>query len=122
MNNIASVIQSGRAVLGLELGSTRIKCVLIGEDHAPIASGDHTWENRLENGVWTYHMDDVWAGIQDAYAALKADVESRYGVKLTRLAALGVSAMMHGYLPFDKDGKQMCEFRTWRNTMTADAA
>ena len=122
MNNIASVIQSGRAVLGLELGSTRIKCVLIGEDHAPIASGDHTWENRLENGVWTYHMDDVWAGIQDAYAALKADVESRYGVKLTHLAALGVSAMMHGYLPFDKDGKQLCEFRTWRNTMTAGAA
>ena len=122
MNNIASVIQSGRAVLGLELGSTRIKCVLIGEDHAPIASGDHTWENRLENGVWTYHMDDVWAGIQDAYAALAADVESRYGVKLTHLAALGVSAMMHGYLPFDKDGKQLCEFRTWRNTMTADAA
>ena len=122
MNNIASVIQSGRAVLGLELGSTRIKCVLIGEDHAPIASGDHTWENRLENGVWTYHMDDVWAGIQDAYAALKADVESRYGVKLTHLAALGVSAMMHGYLPFDKDGKQLCEFRTWRNTMTAEAA
>ena len=122
MNNIASVIQSGRAVLGLELGSTRIKCVLIGEDHAPIASGDHTWENRLENGVWTYHMDDVWAGIQDAYAALKADVKSRYGVKLTHLAALGVSAMMHGYLPFDKDGKQLCEFRTWRNTMTADAA
>ena len=122
MNNIASVIQSGRAVLGLELGSTRIKCVLIGEDHAPIASGDHTWENRLENGVWTYHMDDVWTGIQDAYAALKADVESKYGVKLTRLAALGVSAMMHGYLPFDKDGKQLCEFRTWRNTMTADAA
>ena len=122
MNNIASVIQSGRAVLGLELGSTRIKCVLIGENHAPIASGDHTWENRLENGVWTYHMDDVWAGIQDAYAALKADVESRYGVKLTHLAALGVSAMMHGYLPFDKDGKQLCEFRTWRNTLTADAA
>ena len=122
MNNIASVIQSGRAVLGLELGSTRIKCVLIGEDHAPIASGDHTWENRLENGVWTYHMDDVWTGIQDAYAALTADVESKYGVKLTRLAALGVSAMMHGYLPFDKDGKQLCEFRTWRNTMTADAA
>ncbi|MGN0772421.1 MAG: xylulokinase [Candidatus Ventricola sp.] len=122
MNNIASVIQSGRAVLGLELGSTRIKCVLIGEDHAPIASGDHTWENRLENGVWTYHMDDVWAGIQDAYAALTKDVESKYGVRLTRLASLGVSAMMHGYLPFDKDGNQLCEFRTWRNTMTAEAA
>ena len=122
MNNIASIIQSGRAVLGLELGSTRIKCVLIGEDHAPIASGDHTWENRLENGVWTYHMDDVWTGIQNAYAALSQDVLSRYGVKLTKLAALGVSAMMHGYLPFDKDGRQLCEFRTWRNTMTAEAA
>ena len=114
-------IESGRAVLGIELGSTRIKAVLIGEDHAPIASGDHTWENRLENGVWTYHLEDAWAGIQDAYANLCRDVEAKYGAKLTRLAALGVSAMMHGYLPFDKDGNQLCEFRTWRNTMTAQA-
>ena len=115
-------IEQGLAVLGIELGSTRIKAVLIGADHAPIASGDHTWENRLENGVWTYHMDDVWAGIQDAYAALKKDVEAKYGAKLTRLAGLGISAMMHGYLPFDKDGNQLCEFRTWRNTMTGPAA
>ena len=115
-------IEHGHAVLGIELGSTRIKAVLIGSDHAPIASGDHTWENRLENGVWTYHMDDVWAGIQDAYAALRKDVEARYGAKLKKLAGLGISAMMHGYLPFDKDGNQLCEFRTWRNTMTGPAA
>ena len=120
--NMKQYIEQGLAVLGIELGSTRIKAVLIGADHAPIASGDHTWENRLENGVWTYHMDDVWAGIQDAYAALCRDVEAKYGAKLTKLAGLGISAMMHGYLPFDKDGNQLCEFRTWRNTMTGPAA
>ncbi len=119
---IAKLISEGKAVLGIELGSTRIKAVLIGEDHAPIASGDHTWENRLENGVWTYHLDDVWAGIQDAYANMVADVKAKYNVELTKLAAFGVSAMMHGYLPFNKDGKQICEFRTWRNTMTGEAA
>ena len=100
-------ILQGNASLGIELGSTRIKAVLIGEDHAPIASGDHTWENRLENGVWTYHMEDVWAGIQDAYANMVKDVEAKYGVKLTKLKALGISAMMHGYLPFDKDDNQI---------------
>ena len=115
-------IEQGRAVLGMEFGSTRIKAVLIGEDHAPIASGDFTWENRLENGVWTYHMDEVWTGMQTAYAALKKDVEEKYGAKLTKLAALGISAMMHGYLPFDAEGNQLCEFRTWRNTMTGPAA
>ena len=115
-------IADGRAVLGIELGSTRIKAVLIGPDHAPIASGDHTWENRLENGVWTYHLEDVWAGIQDAYANLVADVKAKYGVALAKLGGFGVSAMMHGYLPFDKDGKQLAEFRTWRNTMTGEAA
>ena len=128
METIRNIISAGKAVLGIELGSTRIKAVLIGPesgsgcDHAPIASGDHTWENRLENGVWTYHLDDVWAGIQDAYANMVADVKAKYGVELTKLAAFGVSAMMHGYLPFDKDGKQICEFRTWRNTMTGEAA
>jgi len=128
MEIAANVIREGKAVLGIELGSTRIKAVLIapdaanGLDHAPMASGDHTWENRLENGVWTYHLDDVWAGIQDAYANMVKDVQAKYGVELTKLAAFGVSAMMHGYLPFDKDGKQLAEFRTWRNTMTAEAA
>ena len=116
------IITSGRAVLGIELGSTRIKAVLIGPDHAPIASGDHGWENRYENGVWTYHMDDVWAGLQDAYASLCADVAEKYGVKLTKVAAMGFSAMMHGYLPLDGNGELLSPFRTWRNTMTAQAA
>ena len=116
------IITSGQAVLGIELGSTRIKAVLIGPDHAPIASGDHGWENRYENGVWTYHMDDVWAGLQDAYASLCADVAEKYGVKLTKVAAMGFSAMMHGYLPLDGNGELLAPFRTWRNTMTAQAA
>lgn len=120
--DMINFIREGKAVLGMELGSTRIKAVLIGADHAPIASGDHTWENRLENGIWTYHLSDVWAGVQDAYANLKKDVETKYGVKLTRLAAIGVSAMMHGYLAFDGEGRQLAQFRTWRNTMTAQAA
>ncbi len=115
-------IAGGKAILGIELGSTRIKAVLIGADHAPIASGDHTWENSLVDGVWTYTLEEAWAGIQDAYANLKKDVEVKYGAKLTKLAGFGVSAMMHGYLPFDKDGKQLAGFRTWRNTMTGPAA
>jgi len=115
-------IESGSAVLGIEFGSTRIKAVLIGEDHAPIASGDFTWDNRLENGVWTYHMDEVWTGVQAAYANLKKDVLEQYGAKLTKLRALGISGMMHGYLPFDQGGKQLAEFRTWRNTITGQAA
>ena len=122
MDKIAAAISEGRAVLGMELGSTRIKAVLIGEDFAPIAQGSHTWENRLEDGVWTYHLDDVWAGIQDAYRDLAQDVQRQYGVKLTKLAGIGVSAMMHGYLPFDKEGRQLAPFRTWRNTITGEAA
>ena len=86
---IAAYIADGKAVLGIEFGSTRIKAVLIGDDHAPIASGDHTWENRLEDGIWTYHLDDVWAGVQDAFANLQKDVQANYGVTLTNLAAFG---------------------------------
>ena len=119
---LATLISEGKAVLGMELGSTRIKAVLIGADHTPIAMGDHGWENRLENGVWTYHLEDVWTGVQDAYAKLAADVKEKYGVTLTKLSGIGVSAMMHGYLPFDKDDQQLAEFRTWRNTMTEQAA
>ncbi|MBE5777300.1 MAG: ATPase [Clostridiales bacterium] len=119
---IGQYILEGRAALGIELGSTRIKAVLIGEDHAPIASGDFTWENSLKNGVWTYDLQDAWAGIASAYAQLKKDVRERYGVTPGKLAAIGISAMMHGYLPFDKEGRQLCEFRTWRNTMTGPAA
>ncbi len=115
-------IKNGNAVLGIEFGSTRIKAVLIGEDHAPIASGDFTWENRLENGVWTYHTDEVWTGLRTAYANLKKDVWEKYGVRLTRIRAMGISGMMHGYLPFDKDGIQLAPFRTWRNTITGEAS
>ena len=111
-----------RTALGIELGSTRIKAVLVGQDHAPIASGDHTWENRLENGYWTYSMEAVWTGIQEAFANLAKDVKAKFDVELTTVGALGISAMMHGYLPFDKDGKQLAAFRTWRNTTTAEAA
>ena len=108
--------------LGIELGSTRIKAVLAAPDGTVLASGAHDWQNRLEGGYWTYHLDDVWAGIQDAYAQLKADYRSRYGQPLQTVDALGVSAMMHGYLPFDKAGHQLAAFRTWRNTTTLPAA
>lgn len=119
---IKEYIELGKASFGLEMGSTRIKAVLIGEDFAPIASGSHEWENRLENGIWTYHLDDVWQGLQAAYAELKEDVMKKYGVKLTKFASMGFSAMMHGYLAFDKDENQLAQFRTWRNTMTEEAA
>ena len=115
---IAAAVKKGDTALGIELGSTRIKAVLIGPDHAPIATGAYDWENRLENGVWTYHLDDVWTGIQAAFRELREEVQSRCGVPLTTLGAMGVSAMMHGYLPFDQNGEQLCEFRTWRNTIT----
>ena len=111
-----------KTVLGIELGSTRIKAVLIDENHLPVASGDFEWENQLVNGIWTYSMDAVHTGLQTCFANLKADVLARYGVELTTVGAIGVSAMMHGYLPFDKDGKQLAEFRTWRNTITGEAA
>ena len=111
-----------KTALGIELGSTRIKAVLIDEDHIPIASGDHEWENRLVDGVWTYAMDDIHSGLQDCYAKLKADVKERLGMELTTVGAIGVSGMMHGYLPFGKDGNQLAPFRTWRNTITGEAA
>ena len=108
--------------LGIELGSTRIKAVLIDRNHVPIAQGDFTWENQLVNGVWTYAMETVHHGIRTCFANLQADVQKKFGEKLTTVGALGVSAMMHGYLPFDRDGKQLAEFRTWRNTITGEAA
>lgn len=113
---------SGNESLGIEFGSTRIKAVLIDKDFNPLATGSHDWENRLENGVWTYSLDDVWSGLQDAYSKLNKQVYEKYGSKIKKLASLGFSAMMHGYLPFDEEGNQLAEFRTWRNTMTSDAA
>ncbi len=118
-----AAVEQGETALGMELGSTRIKAVLIGPNHVPIASGSFDWENRLENGVWTYRLEDVWAGLQSAYSDLKENVRKTCGAQLTRPGVIGVSAMMHGYLPFDREGRQLCEFRTWRNTITeAEAA
>lgn len=111
-----------RAVLGLELGSTRIKAVLIDEEHRPIASGDYAWENKLENGVWTYDLEEVIKGVRACYRALADDAEAKFGRRPRRFAAMGISGMMHGYLVFDKAGKLLVPFRTWRNTITGQAA
>jgi len=120
--DIKQSISEGKTALGIELGSTRIKAVLIDESYAPVASGSHDWENRLEDGVWTYHLDDVWKGLQSSFQNLSGDVKNRYGVSLTSIGAIGISAMMHGYLVFDKDEKQLAQFRTWRNTSTEKAS
>ncbi|MDR0495830.1 MAG: FGGY-family carbohydrate kinase [Treponema sp.] len=115
-------IIENKTALGIELGSTRIKAVLIDENFVPVAAGAHDWENRLENGFWTYHLDDVWAGLRDCFKDLAADVKKRYDVELASVGAVGISAMMHGYLVFDKNGAQLVPFRTWRNTITEKAA
>ena len=122
MSDVKSMIEAGKTSLGIEFGSTRIKAVLVGEDNAPIASGSHEWENRLDNGVWTYTLEDIWTGLQDCYRDLAVDVKKQYDVELTTVGALGFSAMMHGYMVFDKAGEQLVPFRTWRNTMTEQAA
>lgn len=122
MGNVKETIENGKAVLGIEFGSTRIKAVLIDENHAPIAGGSHEWENRYENGVWTYSLDDIWNGLRDCYASLKVDVKEKYGVTLKKLGAIGFSAMMHGYMVFDKEGELLVPFRTWRNSITEEAA
>lgn len=122
ISEIKQAIEQGQTALGIEMGSTRIKAVLIGPDHAPIASGDHAWENKLENGVWTYSLDDVWTGVQAAYANMAADVREKYGLPLTTIGALGFSGMMHGYLAFDAENRLLVPFRTWRNTITEEAA
>lgn len=122
MNDVKNTIANGKAVLGIEFGSTRIKAVLVDENNMPIASGDHDWENRLENGVWTYTLEDIWTGLQDCYQKMTEDVKEKYGVAVEKLAAIGFSAMMHGYLAFDKEGNLLVPFRTWRNTITQEAS
>ncbi|MDD2958278.1 MAG: FGGY-family carbohydrate kinase [Lachnospiraceae bacterium] len=117
-----TAIQEGKTALGIEFGSTRIKAVLIGEDHKTIASGNHDWENRLENGIWTYRLEDIWTGLQDCYANLAADVKGKYGIALERSGSIGFSAMMHGYMAFNKKDELLVPFRTWRNTITGEAA
>ena len=115
-------IESGRTVLGVEFGSTRIKSVLIGEDFSPIASGSHEWENRYEKGIWTYRLEDVWTGLQESYRNLRDAGFDKDEAPLHTLGAIGFSAMMHGYVAFDKDGNLLAPFRTWRNTITEKAA
>ena len=114
----SQAIIDGRTAMGIELGSTRIKAVLIGPDHAPIAVGSHDWENQFIDRTWTYSLDAVWSGLQACYATLVADVQRRHDVELISVGALGVSAMMHGYLAFASNGELLTPFRTWRNTNT----
>lgn len=115
------LILSGRTYLGIELGSTRIKSVLIDENFRILSQGSHDWENRFINGLWTYSEEDIWSGLQDSYASLAGDVKRRFGLALTRVKAAGFSAMMHGYLAFDQAGRLLVPFRTWRNTNTGQA-
>ena len=120
--HVKEAIETGQTFLGIELGSTRIKAVLIDEAGTPVASGGHSWENRLENGLWTYTLEDIWTGLQDAYVNMAEDVKNKYGVEVTSFKAMGFSAMMHGYMAFDETGELLVPFRTWRNTNTQQAA
>ena len=117
-----STIESGKAVLGIEFGSTRIKAVLIDQENKPIAQGSHTWENQLVDGLWTYSVESIWHGVQDCYSDLRNNVKEQYGIEIETLAAIGISAMMHGYMPFNEKEEILVPFRTWRNTNTGQAA
>lgn len=121
-NLIREKIISGKTALGIELGSTRIKSVLIDEKNQPIATGSFAWENKYINNVWTYSLEEVWAGLQASYQDLCANVKAQYDVELTTIGAIGISGMMHGYLVFDEKGELLTPFRTWRNTMTQEAS
>lgn len=119
---IKQEIQTGQTALGIELGSTRIKAVLIDSHFETIAAGSFTWENKFVDGIWTYPLKEVWQGLQSAYTELTNKIRAEYGVSVTQIGSIGVSAMMHGYLAFDKDGQQLVPFRTWRNNITGEAA
>ena len=119
---IKAFIAEGKAVLGIEFGSTRIKGVLTDENHSILAVGIHDWENAYVDGLWTYSEDAIMTGLKSCYGSLRDDVMSKYGIKLEKLAALGISGMMHGYIPLDENGNLLAPFRTWRNTNTAQAA
>jgi len=119
---IREMIVKGETALGIELGSTRIKAVLVDKNHTPIASGSYEWENKLENGVWTYSEEAIWKGLQESYQNMAQEVVEKYDVMLEKIGAIGFSAMMHGYMAFNKEGKLLVPFRTWRNTITGEAA
>ena len=115
-------ILNGKTVLGIELGSTRIKSALLNEKHDILASGIYDWENKLENGIWTYHLEDVWTGLQTCYQELRNNVKKEYGVELEYIGAIGISGMRHGFLAFDSQKRLLAPFRTWRNVMTEQAS
>ena len=122
MSDPRSTILAGKAILGIEFGSTRIKAVLVDDKHKPISQGSYNWENKLVGGLWTYSIDEIWKGLQCCYADLCMNVGKAFGVKIENLSAIGISAMMHGYMPFDASGDILVPFRTWRNTNTGRAA
>ncbi len=119
---IKSAIAAGQTAIGMELGSTRIKTVLVGPDNSPIASGSHDWENRYVDGIWTYSLEAIWQGVQASYQQMAQQVQATYGLALTTTGAIGFSGMMHGYMAFDKQGHQLVPFRTWRNNFTGVAS
>ena len=121
-NQIIKEIRAGETSLGIEFGSTRIKAVLVGKEHAPIASGSYEWENQLVDSIWTYSLEDIWKGLQPSYQELAKDVKEQYGEILTKIGSMGFSAMMHGYMPFDEEDNLLVPFRTWRNTITQEAS
>ncbi len=120
--NPADVISQGKAVLGVEFGSTRIKATLIGPDYRPIASGSHTWENQQVDGIWTYPLEEAWSGLAAAFSDLASDVKNQYGAQISQIAGAGFSGMMHGYIALDKDDNLLVPFRTWRNNITEVAS
>jgi sugar (pentulose or hexulose) kinase len=122
LNPLKQIISTGKTVIGIELGSTRIKTVLIGEDDTPLAAGGHDWENSCVNNIWTYSLEDIWKGLQDSYLNMARSVLDTYGITLQTTSAIGISAMMHGYLVFDKGGRQLAPFRTWRNNITGQSS
>ncbi len=122
MQHQIQMIQTGNTTLGIEFGSTRIKAVLIDKYHTPIASGSYEWENQLKDGIWTYSLEDIWKGLQNCYQDLVIKVKQQYSVELVKIGAIGISAMMHGYMAFDDNGELLVPFRTWRNTTTSSAA
>jgi sugar (pentulose or hexulose) kinase len=122
LNKVKDAIMNGQTAIGIELGSTRIKTVLIDGDNNPIASGSHDWENSYVNNIWTYSIEDIWKGVQDSYLKMANHVKDQYGVSLQKVSSIGISAMMHGYMVFDKDEKLLTPFRTWRNNITGQAS
>lgn len=122
MEQLKEIIESGKTTLGIEFGSTRVKAVLIDESFQPIASGNYRWENQLVDGIWTYSLDEIWKGLRESYKNMAADAKKKYGATITKIGAIGFSAMMHGYMAFDEKDDILVPFRTWRNSTTGPAA